>query len=73
MVSMAATVAVLEPTRRYSVSDVIYGAEDPDDWKPEEESIASDPLTIEEIDDKWIQFYTDRIHTQIEQFLTQDG
>jgi len=50
---------------------VTFG-EDPEDWVPEEESVASDPLTVEEIDDKWIQFYTDRIHAQIENFLSQD-
>lgn len=46
--------------------------EDPEDWVPEDESVASDPLTVEEIDDKWIQFYSDRIHAQIENFLSQD-
>lgn len=47
--------------------------EDPEDWVPEDASIASDPLTIEDIDDKWIMFYTDRIHSQIETFLTQES
>lgn len=46
--------------------------EDPEDWVPEDASIASDPLTIEDIDDKWIMFYTERIHAQIENFLSQD-
>lgn len=69
---MAVMAAVMEPTRRYRVSNVTYGGEDPEDWVPEDQSVATDPITIEEIDDKWIQFYTDRIQTQIEQFLAQD-
>lgn len=46
--------------------------EDPEDWVPEEENTATNPLTVEDLDDRWIQFYTDRIHTQIESFLSQD-
>lgn len=53
------------------MTNVAFG-EDPEDWVPEEESIAVDPLTVEDLDDRWIQFYTDRIHTQIESFLSQD-
>ena len=71
MVSMAVMDAATEPTRRYRMASTTFG-EDPEDWVPEEDSIASDPLTVEEIDDKWIQFYTDRIHAQIENFLSQD-
>jgi hypothetical protein len=69
--SMAVTDAATEPTRRYRMASVTFG-EDPEDWVPEEESVASDPLTVEEIDDRWIQFYTERIHNQIENFLSQD-
>lgn len=65
------TDAVTEPMRRYRMANTTFG-EDPEDWVPEDESIASDPLTVEEIDDKWIQFYSDRIHSQIENFLSQD-
>lgn len=54
------------------MANVLYG-EDPEDWTPEEESVAVEPLTVEEIDDKWIMFYTERIHTQIENFLTQEN
>lgn len=54
------------------MSDVLYGGEDPEDWNPEDENVSSDPLSIEEIDDRWIQFYSERIHTQIENFLTED-
>ena len=71
MVFMAVTDAAMEPMRRYRMASVTFG-EDPEDWVPEEESTASDPLTVEEIDDRWIQFYTDRIHNQIENFLSQD-
>lgn len=54
------------------MANVTFG-EDPEDWVPEESSVASDPLTVEELDDRWIQFYTARIHTQIESFLSQDN
>jgi len=55
------------------MSNVLYGGEDPDDWVPEDESVASDPLTLEEMDDRWIQFYSDRIHAQIEAMLSEEG
>lgn len=66
-------VAAMELTRRYSVADVLYGGEDPDDWVPEDESVASDPLTLDEMDEKWIQFYSDRIQAQIEAMLSAEG
>lgn len=68
---MVVMAVALESMRRYIMANTTFG-EDPEDWVPEEESVSSDPLTVEEIDDKWIQFYTDRIHTQIENFLSQD-
>lgn len=69
---MAVTAAAMESMRRHRMSDVLYGGEDPEDWNPEDENVSSDPLSIEEIDDRWIQFYSERIHTQIENFLTED-
>ena len=47
--------------------------EDPEDWTPEEESVATDPLTLEEMDDKHIQFYADRVLQQIEAMLSAEG
>jgi hypothetical protein len=70
---MAVMDAVMKLTRRLLMSNTMVGGEDPDDWTPEEESIGADPLTIEEIDDKWILFYADRIQNQIEVFLSQES
>lgn len=53
--------------------DVLHGGEDPEDWVPEDASIASDPLTVEEIDERGIQFYADRIQAQIEAMLSEEG
>lgn len=72
MVFMAVTDAATEPTRRYRMANTTFG-EDPEDWVPEEASVASDPLTLEEMDDRWIQFYSDRIHGQIEAMLSEKG
>lgn len=55
------------------MSKVLYGGEDPEDWKPEDESVGSDPLTIEEMDDRWIVFYSARIYAQIEAMLGAEG
>lgn len=55
------------------MSDVLYGGEDPEDWVPENASVASDPLTLEEMDERWIQFYSDRIQAQIEAMLSEEG
>jgi len=46
--------------------------EDPEDWTPEENSVAIDPLTFEEMDDKQIQFYADRVQRQIEMMLNAE-
>jgi len=67
------TVAAMELTRRHKMSKVLYGGEDPEDWKPEDESVGSDPLTIEEMDDRWIVFYSARIYAQIEAMLGAEG
>ena len=53
--------------------DVLHGGEDPEDWKPEFISVAADPLTFEEMDEKWIQFYSDRVQAQIEAMLSEEG
>lgn len=53
--------------------DVLHGGEDPEDWNPEDVSIASDPLTVEEMDERGIQFYVDRIQAQIEAMLSEEG
>jgi hypothetical protein len=67
---MAVMAVVMEPMRRFKMANAVFdGGEDPQDWVPE---IESEPLTIDEIDDKWIQFYADRIQTQIENFLEQN-
>lgn len=58
--------------RRHRMSDVLYGGEDPEDWVPENAGVASDPLTLEEMDERWIQFYSDRIQAQIGTMLA-DG
>lgn len=47
--------------------------EDPEDWTPEEESVATDPLTLEDMDDKQIQFYAARVQRQIEAMLRAEG
>lgn len=54
------------------MGSVTFG-EDPEDWIPEENSVAADPLTAEEIDDRWIQFYADRALAQIETMLNAEG
>jgi hypothetical protein len=72
-VSMAVTAAATELTRRFRMADVLYGGEDPEDWVPEDGSVASDPLTLEEMDERWIQFYSDRIQAQIEAMLSEEG
>lgn len=41
---------------------------DAEDWQPED-GYEHDPLTIEELDDRWIQFYLDRTMRQIEKAL----
>ena len=51
---------------------VTFG-EDPEDWTPEEESVAVEPLTLEEMDDRWIQFYAARVQRQIEAMLSAEG
>lgn len=71
--SMAVTDAAQEGTRKYKMVDVLHGGEDPEDWVPEDASIASDPLTVEEIDERGIQFYADRIQAQIEAMLSEEG
>ena len=55
------------------MADVLYGGDDPEDWVPEDGSVASDPLTIEDMDERWIQFYSDRIQAQIEAMLSAEG
>lgn len=45
----------------------VFGAED---WNPED-GYDTDPLTIEEMDDRWIQFYLDRTLRQIEVALAE--
>ena len=70
---MGVMVVVPIRMRRHKVPDVLHGGEDPEDWKPETDSVASDPLTLEEMDDRWIQFYSDRIQAQIEAMLNEEG
>jgi hypothetical protein len=72
-VSMAVTVAAKEGMRKSRMVDVLHGGEDPEDWNPEDVSIASDPLTVEEMDERGIQFYVDRIQAQIEAMLSEEG
>lgn len=47
--------------------------EDPEDWTPEDDSVATDPLTLDEMNDKQIQFYADRVQRQIEMMLSAEG
>lgn len=65
--------AVTELTRRYRMSNVLYGGEDPEDWMPENDKVADQPLTLDDMDERSIQFYSDRIHAQIEMMLSAEG
>jgi hypothetical protein len=70
---MAVTVVVMELTRRFSMANVTYGGEDPGDWTPEDNKVATDPLDMGELDDRWIQFYADRAQYRIEKMLNEEG
>jgi hypothetical protein len=69
-VFMAVTDAVTELTRRYRMP-LMYG-EDPEDWVPEDAGVGTDPLRMDDLDDRWIQFYADRINSQIERMLNAE-
>lgn len=47
--------------------------DDPEDWVPEDESVAVEPLTLEDMDDRQIQFYADLLCTRIEAMLSAEG
>lgn len=51
----------------------LLSGDDPDDWLPEDEGVAAEPLTLEEMDDRWIEFYSSRIHAQIARLLEEDS
>ena len=46
--------------------------EDPEDWFPEDDGVGSDSLTIEALDDRWIDFYTSRFIATLEDILNED-
>jgi hypothetical protein len=69
---MAVVVTVLETIWRYRMINTTFG-EDPEDWTPEDDSVATDPLTLDEMNDKQIQFYADRVQRQIEMMLSAEG
>jgi hypothetical protein len=55
------------------MANVTYGGEDPGDWTPEDNKVATDPLDMGELDDRWIQFYADRAQYRIEKMLNEEG
>jgi hypothetical protein len=69
---MAVVVTAPETIWRYRMINTTFG-EDPEDWTPEDDSVATDPLTLDEMNDKQIQFYADRVQRQIEMMLSAEG
>jgi hypothetical protein len=45
-----------------------YGAED---WQPEE-GVGSDPLKMDTLEERWIEFYVARTSAQIERALSEE-
>lgn len=46
---------------------------DPEDWFPEEGYVGTDPLNMEGLDERWTQFYIDRMVAQAERKLKEEA